>query len=52
MIRILVYFDDKAVGARGHGRAGHRHDHVAPSGTMAGIGDNRQVTQLAHDRDG
>src|SRR5262245_61560231 len=51
VIRIAVHLDDQAVGAGGHRGAGHRRHHVAPSGAVARVGDDRQVAELADDRD-
>ena len=47
-----VHFDHDPVGARGYRGAGHGDHLVAQPGTMRRVGDDRQVRELVHHRDG
>src|SRR5688572_148574 len=52
VIGIVVDLDDQAVSACRHGGAGKLRDHVAATGAVARIRDDRQVAQLLDHRDG
>jgi hypothetical protein len=52
VIRIWVHFNHDAIGAGGDRRHRHGHDLFTDTGGMAGIDDNRQMTQLFHHRYG
>src|SRR5258708_31515604 len=43
-------FDEKAIGADGHGRARKREDFVALASAVAGIDKNGEMTALFHGR--
>ena len=50
--RIIVHFDHDPIGPRRHSRHGHRGNQCRLAGGVAGINDDRQVSQLAQHRDG
>ena len=47
-VRIVVHFDDQAVGSHGDGGAGKRRHLVALAGAVAGIDDDGQMAQALH----
>src|SRR6266850_1189196 len=49
-IRVVVDLDDEAIASRRDRRARQLRHHVPPTGAVARVGDDRQVTQLLHDR--
>jgi len=52
VVGIVVNFDEQAIGAGGHRRAGHRTDFVAASGTVRRIGENWKMRKFLDDGDG
>src|SRR5581483_8856623 len=52
MIGTGVHLDDQAIGTTRHGRLGHRLDQMPFAGAVAGIGDDREMRQSLHDRNG
>jgi hypothetical protein len=49
-IRLVMNFDEEAVGADGDGSARKRQDFVALAGTVAGIDEDREMAALFHGR--
>src|SRR5919112_1541936 len=47
-----MHFDQQAVCSSGHCCLCHWHDHVAMTGAMTGICDDRQVGESVHHRNG
>ena len=51
-IRVLMDLDHEAVGTGRHGRPGHRGDLRSDSGSVAGIGDDGEMGEGLHHRNG
>src|SRR5690606_26954208 len=51
VVRIGYGFDDQAMGSRGDASQGHRGHQVTAPGAVAGVDDDRQVAELADERD-
>ncbi len=48
LLRLVVHFDDDAVGAGGDGGAGHGQHVVALAGAVAGVDEDGQVAEALH----